>query len=69
MPFAATWMDLVMLDSERQASYDITYMWNLKKKDTDGLICREETDSQTLKNLELPKGAGPRGGLGLIHVH
>ena len=37
MPFAATWMDLdiirpseVKSDRERQISYDITYMWNLK---------------------------------------
>ena len=37
MPFAATWMDLgiIMVSKsgrERQISYDITYMWNLKKK-------------------------------------
>ena len=38
MLFAATWMDLeivivseVRSDRERQISYDITYMWNLKK--------------------------------------
>ena len=38
MPFAATWMDQeiiilseVMSDRERQISYDITYMWNLKQ--------------------------------------
>ena len=35
MPFAATWMDLeVTILSEitqRQKSYDSTYMWNLKK--------------------------------------
>ena len=38
MPFAATWMDLeiiilseVVSKTERQVSYDITYMWNLKK--------------------------------------
>ena len=34
MPFAATWMDLDIIlseDRERQISYDITYMWNLKK--------------------------------------
>ena len=37
MPFAGTWMDLeiIMLsevksDRERQISYDIAYMWNLK---------------------------------------
>ena len=35
MLFAATWMDLEIIilseDRERQISYDITYMWNLKK--------------------------------------
>ena len=35
MPFAATWMDLetVILSevSQRQISYDITYIWRLKK--------------------------------------
>ena len=33
MPFAATWMDLeiITLCEVRQISYDITYMWNLKK--------------------------------------
>ena len=31
MPFAATWMDLEIL-IVRQISYDVTYMWNLKKK-------------------------------------
>ena len=36
MSFAATWMDLkIIIPSEarqRQISYNITYMWNLKKK-------------------------------------
>ena len=39
MPCAATWMDLGMIilsgsksDRERQISYGIAYMWNLKKK-------------------------------------
>ena len=35
MPFAARWMDLEMIIlsevSQRQISYDITYMWNLIK--------------------------------------
>ena len=38
MPFAAMWMDLEIIilseesQTERQISYDITYMWNLKNK-------------------------------------
>ena len=35
MSFSATWMDLEIIIlsevSQRQISYDITYMWNLKK--------------------------------------
>ena len=36
MPSAATWTepDIILLsrpDGERQISYDVTYMWNLKK--------------------------------------
>ena len=46
---------------QRQTSYAITYMWNLKKGH-DELICRIETDSQTLKNLWLPKETGWGGG-------
>ena len=34
-------------DRERQISYDITYMWNLKKNETNELIHKIETDSQT----------------------
>ena len=33
---------------ERQISYDIAYMWNLKKKkDTNELIYKTEIESQT----------------------
>ena len=44
---------------ERQISYDIAYMWNLKKKknDTSELTYKIETASQAQKtNLWLPKG-------------
>ena len=34
-------------DGERQISYDIAYMRNLKKNDTNELIYKPETDSQT----------------------
>ena len=46
-----------MSDTEREISYNITYMWNLKKNDTNELIYKIEIDSQTYKtNLRLPKG-------------
>ena len=32
---------------ERQVSYDIAYMWHLKKNDTNELIYKTEIDSQT----------------------
>ena len=52
MPFTATWMDLEIIilsesDRERQIPYDITYMRNLQKNDTNELIYKTETDSQT----------------------
>ena len=47
MPFAATWMQLEILIlsevSQRQKWYDMTYMWNLKKKNE--LIYKTESDS------------------------
>ena len=33
-------------------------MWNLKKKDTNELVCRTETDLRTLNNFWIPKGTG-----------
>ena len=42
-------------DRKRQISYDTTYMWTLKKNDTNELIYKSETDSQKT-NLWLPKG-------------
>ena len=43
------------LVSERQTSYDITYRWNLKKKDTNELICRTETDLDIENQLMVTK--------------
>ena len=57
--FLATWMDLeiIMLSEVSQTttptSYAITYMWNLKKGHNE-LLCRTDTDSQTLKNVLFP---------------
>ena len=66
MPFAATWMDLeivilseVKSDTEIQISYDIAYMWNLKKKGTNELIYKTEVELQMQKtNLWLPGDGG-----------
>ena len=62
MPSAATRTDLemVILSEVSQTEkdkyhYDITYMWNLKRNDTNELIYETETDSQTSRrNLWLP---------------
>ena len=56
MPFAATQMD------ERQISYDIAYMWNVKKNDTNELIYKTETDSQTQRTC----WGGGEGGEGIV---
>ena len=37
----------VKSDHEREISYDIAYMWNLKRNDTDELTYETEMDSQT----------------------
>ena len=43
--------------SQRQLSYDITYMWNLIKNDPKELIDKTETNSQISKqDLGFPKG-------------
>ena len=49
MPFAATWMDqeILILSEVRHKDKYITYMWNLKRNDTNELMHKPETDSQT----------------------
>ena len=57
-------LEIIILSevSQRQISYDIAYMWNLKKIGTNELIYKIETDSQTQKtNLWLPKGKEREG--------
>ena len=34
-------------DREGEITYDIPYMWNLKRNDTNELTCKTERDSQT----------------------
>jgi len=47
IPFATTWMDLeIVIFSEarqRRKIYDIPYMWNLKRNDTNKLTKQKET--------------------------
>ena len=53
MPFSATWTDLEIIilsevsQTEKDKYHDITYMRNLKKNDTNELIYKTETGSQT----------------------
>ena len=59
----------VKSERERQISYDIIYMWNLKY-DTNEFIYKAETDSQTRRtDLWWPRGRGVEeaktGSLGL----
>ena len=61
MAFLAIWMDLeIIVLSEvsetmrHQTSDAFTDMWNLKNGH-DELLCRIDTDSQTLKNLWFPR--------------
>ena len=76
MPLAATWMDLEIITlsevSERAKDKQrvISHTWNLKKY-VNELICRTETDSQSLTtNLWLPKGqVGRRDGLEVWDWH
>ena len=47
MPFAETWMDLEIFiltksERERQISYDILYMWKLRRNDTNELIYKQK---------------------------
>ena len=49
-------------DREREISYDIPYIQNLKRNDTNELIYKTETDSQPQRtNLWLPGGKGVVG--------
>ena len=63
VPFAAMWMDLLIVKSVRPDRYrDVTYVWNLKNN-TGEFIYETETDSQTweancVNKREKRKGEG-----------
>ena len=63
MPSEATWRDpeIIILSeiSQRQVSYDIPYMWNLKKMIQINLFARP-IDHKQNTNLWIPKGKGGR---------
>ena len=62
MPFAATWMDLEIIILSEVSQRKTNIIWHhlyveSQKNDTNELIYKTETDSQTQKtNLWLPKG-------------
>ena len=65
MPFAATWMDLDIIlseDRERQISYDITYMWNLKKWYKRTYLQNRNRLTDIEKKLLITKGDSRMGG-------
>ena len=66
MPSSAIWVDLeiiILREVKERQIYNIVYMCNVKNNDTNELIYKRETDSQTQKtNLWLPKGKGWEGG-------
>ena len=69
MPFAATWLDLEIIILSKVSQTEKKYHMILLicggyKNDTNELIYKTETDSQTSKtNLWLPKGESWRGGI------
>ena len=66
MPFAATWMDLEMISLNEVRKRQIScYHLEVEseKNDTNELIYKTETDSQTENHLWLPKGEGDREGI------
>ena len=63
VPFAATWMDLEIIMgseiSQRQISYDITYMWNLLKMIQKYLLYQNRNERTNTKiKLRVMKGEG-----------
>ena len=60
MPFVATWIDLEMIIlsevNQRQISYYIIYMWNMKKSYTNELIYKTERFTNTQSTRMVTQG-------------
>ena len=63
MPFAATWMDLesvilgeVKSDREQETLYDIPYVWDLRRNDTNELTKQRLTDLENKLAVAWVKG-------------
>ena len=67
MPFAATWMGLeITILKQRQTSYDISYMWNLKKMIQMNLFPKQkQTHSHRKQTYGYQKRKGRREKLGV----
>ena len=67
MPFAATWIDLEFIilsevTRQRQISYDITYMWNLKKMIQMNWSTKQKKIHRHRKQTWLPQEIARVGG-------
>ena len=67
MPFEATRIDLEMIilikgSQRREISYDITYMWNLKKMIQVNLFIKQKQTPDLENKLMVPKGESFGGG-------
>ena len=71
MPYAPSWMDLEMIMlskvSKRQTSYDITYMWHLKKRNL--FAEQKKTHRLGKQTYGYQRGWVVDWGLGLAHAH
>ena len=60
MPFAATWMDteIIILSEvrQRQISYFITYMWNVRDNNTNELYTKQKWTHRHRKQTYVTKG-------------
>ena len=64
MPFATTRMDLeiIIISKPNEDKYDITYMWNPKKKLTQMNLCTKQKQiHRRRKQTRLPQGKGKKG--------